>query len=125
MKKKGNRKGFTLIEIMFVVSLIGLLAAIGIPLVIKAYSSTQDKVKASNIVAIEKAKGILALPSDTGMAGAIGLTKDAPFDAATIVSLCEAMGVRDLSDLKVGGIPVNIGTLTEKANYDVYEVGGG
>lgn len=125
MKKKGSRKGFTLIEIMLTITIIGFLAALSIPAILKAYSGAQEKAKANNILAIEKAKGILTLPSDMGMAGAMGLKKGDPFDDAVVANLCKAMRISDISELTVSGVPVNIGDLTDKANYDVYAVGGG
>lgn len=47
--KKINKKGFTLVEIMIVVAIIGLLAAIGIPSFAKARDSSRAKACVNNL----------------------------------------------------------------------------
>lgn len=57
-----NKDGFTLVEIMFAVAIIGLLASIGIPSILHAFENAKDKTKQSHIATIEKAKSMLTLP---------------------------------------------------------------
>jgi prepilin-type N-terminal cleavage/methylation domain-containing protein len=116
IKRKGNRKGFTLIEIMLGISILGLLAALSIPAILGAYTKAQSKVRASNIAAVEKAKGVLTLPLGM-MAGAMGLTTNQPFGDAAVSNLCNALRISDISALTVGGVPIEVGTLTETADY--------
>ena len=72
-----NKKGFTLVEIMIVVLIIGLLAAIAIPNFIKARKTTQMNACIDNmrniVGAVEQAKmeGI----SNPGVADLIGSDK--------------------------------------------------
>ena len=47
--KKTNKKGFTLVEIMIVVAIIGLLAAIGIPSFTKARDNSREKSCVNNL----------------------------------------------------------------------------
>ena len=54
--KKMNKKGFTLVEIMIVVAIIGLLAAIGIPSFTKARSNSQEKSCVNNLRMLDSAK---------------------------------------------------------------------
>ena len=51
-----NKKGFTLVEIMIVVAIIGLLAAIAIPNFIKARETSQTNACIENLRQIDSAK---------------------------------------------------------------------
>ena len=62
MKVNTSRKsGFTLVEIMIVVAIIGLLAAIAIPNFVKARESSQKNACLANLKQIEGAKANWAL----------------------------------------------------------------
>lgn len=58
---KNNTKGFTLVEIMIVVAIIGMLAAIAIPSFMKARSTSQKNACINNLRQIEAGKEQWAL----------------------------------------------------------------
>lgn len=111
--KKTNKKGFTLVEIMIVVAIIGLLAAIGIPSILGAYSTSQENSKERNIAEVEKAKGVLTLPAGT-VAGAKGYTEA---DTIQDQDILDILQVDAKSDLAVDGTAIDFGNWTNRASY--------
>ena len=64
--KTSNKSGFTLVEIMIVVAIIGLLAAIAIPNFVKARETAQLNSIVNNLRILESAKDQWALEAKKG-----------------------------------------------------------
>lgn len=72
MQIKTNRKaGFTLVEIMIVVAIIGLLAAIAIPNFVKARGTAQKNACINNLRQIDGAKEQWALENKKSAGSAV------------------------------------------------------
>jgi type II secretory pathway pseudopilin PulG len=84
------RTGFTLLEIMIIVSLIGLLAAIAIPRFLKARTRSQTTVCINNLRQIESATQQWALELKKSPTAPVSEVDVTPFLKAVVV--CPAGG---------------------------------
>ncbi|HEX7471387.1 MAG TPA: type II secretion system protein [Verrucomicrobiae bacterium] len=93
MKINTSRKsGFTLVEIMIVVAIIGLLAAIAIPNFVKARTTAQTNACINNLRQIDGAKEQWALEKKKNDADACLSTDVAPYIKGNAMPKCPASG---------------------------------
>lgn len=77
--KTNGKTGFTLVEIMIVVAIIGLLAAIAIPNFVRARESAQLNTIANNLRILEGAKEQYALENKLPTDATVTMTILAPY----------------------------------------------
>src|SRR6267154_976263 len=82
---KTNRAGFTLVEIMIVVAIIGLLAAIAIPNFVKARTTAQKNACINNLRQIDGAIQQWALELKKGINETLGEAEVTPYLKNSVV----------------------------------------
>jgi prepilin-type N-terminal cleavage/methylation domain-containing protein len=97
MTKVSKKSGFTLVEIMIVVAIIGLLAAIAIPSFIKARTESQTKACINNLRIQDAAKEQAAMEQgwatgDAITAGSPAETNALQYVKGNTVPTCPANG---------------------------------
>ena len=84
MKLKQANQGFTLVEIMIVVAIIGLLAAIAVPNFVQARTSARTSTCVNNLRLISAAKDQAALENGLADTATPTTTQLSPYLKATI-----------------------------------------
>ena len=107
MTLKTNRNaGFTLVEIMIVVAIIGLLAAIAIPNFVKARTTSQKNACINNLRQIDGAKDQWALENKKVNADTVDITAAtgiAGYIKGNAMPDCPAKGTYAIAN--VGAVP--------------------
>lgn len=85
MKVRNTNKGFTLVEIMIVVAIIGLLAAIAIPNFVKARTTAQMNACINNLRQLDGAIQQYALENKQAAGAAVANTDCTPYLKNSVV----------------------------------------
>jgi prepilin-type N-terminal cleavage/methylation domain-containing protein len=115
-KKKGKKNGFTLIELMVVVAIVGVLSAVGVPQLLKAQDKAKDSAAIATLTNAAKECSLVLVTEggdgtnfdianySTANQAVTGTCAVDTADALQIIS--EASGARTASvDFDAGGIP--------------------
>jgi type IV pilus assembly protein PilA len=116
-KKNPLQKGFTLVELMIVVAIVGILSAVALPQFLNARNAAAAGAKIGEAIGLAKECGVLAA-SDVGTPPAsvasIGITCDSAGGSVVATIASGAAGIRCLSGTSASNS--SIATITIASN---------
>ena len=104
MKRTKKNQGFTLVEIMIVVAIIGLLAAIAVPNFVQARNSARSNTCINNLRLIDSAKEQYAIENNIASGAATTTANCSPYLKNNVFPVCPAAGAYTTNT--VGTLPV-------------------
>jgi len=107
MKKEMKKSGFTLVEIMIVVAIIGLLAAIGIPSFNKARSNARTNKCINNLRITDASKEQYGMDEDVTTGTAVTMVQISDYVKGGSGTLVCPEGDTDYTDTSVGNLGTN------------------
>jgi prepilin-type N-terminal cleavage/methylation domain-containing protein len=104
----GTRSGFTLIEVLIVVAILGLIAAIGIPSFIGSRNAAETHMKEINVAAVNAAKEQWAIINNKPAGTTVVWTNIASYVGNSITNQ---------NDLTIGGTTITLNPVGTSAAY--------
>ena len=104
MKMRRNSKGFTLVEIMIVVAIIGLLAAIAVPNFVQARTTARRNTCINNLRLISAAKDQSALEGNLSETSVLTSASISAYLKGNAMPTCAASGTYTVNAVSV--VPV-------------------